>query len=402
MPKKPIEVTQLTPEHVEKLKNATRFMYDLQGLRMQTGARAAKQAEAAHLDDKDKLFLAERAVKLQQLEDDAKKEMLRLLRGVPIWENWLKTEVKGVGPAMASVLLTEFDIRRSEYPSQMWAYSGLAVDPETGRAVRRVRGKRLNYNPWLKSKMLEVLGKCLIKAKNDPYHTKVYIGRKFHRQNKIIPVCMGCGGLGKRQRTDEEHTPEKGEKKGKVEAVCWNCEGTGGPAKWGADDAHREIDARRYMVKMFLLEFWRRWREAEGLPIRPSYAEEKLGIVHHRDWSDMVLPPPDPPEVAEAKKAAKAEKAAKAKEKAAGKRSAKKLLAEAAQAMAAATAAMAAGDDEDDDDDEGAVDAPAATPKSGLLTRMEPHLSNGRPKPIVEEEDDLDTSLFDVEEPELT
>ncbi len=34
------------------------------------------------------------------------------------------------------------------------------------------------------------------------------------------------------------------------------------------------------MVKMLLLEVWREWRLAEGLPVRPSYHEEKLGHVH--------------------------------------------------------------------------------------------------------------------------
>jgi hypothetical protein len=36
------------------------------------------------------------------------------------------------------------------------------------------------------------------------------------------------------------------------------------------------------MVKMMLLEIWTAWREFEGLPVRPSYHEEKLGHVHSK------------------------------------------------------------------------------------------------------------------------
>lgn len=36
------------------------------------------------------------------------------------------------------------------------------------------------------------------------------------------------------------------------------------------------------MSKEFLADLWRAWRELEGLPVVPRYAEEKLGVYHHQ------------------------------------------------------------------------------------------------------------------------
>lgn len=46
---------------------------------------------------------------------------------------------------------------------------------------------------------------------------------------------------------------------------------------WGCSPGHRQKAAVRYAVKMLLLEVWKAWREFEGLPVRPSYHEEKQG-----------------------------------------------------------------------------------------------------------------------------
>ena len=39
--------------------------------------------------------------------------------------------------------------------------------------------------------------------------------------------------------------------------------------------------ANREMIKDFLTDLWIAWRIIEGLEVRPTYAEEKLGIIHH-------------------------------------------------------------------------------------------------------------------------
>lgn len=307
-------MTSLSPDRIQKLKKATRFFYDLQALRMQSGARAS---QVPHLQDaekvpgklglstatiefleerkielpekkkipldwieetiskvkdapspivlelKDAMFLAKVSTGLEQLEKDALKECLRLLKGIPIWDEWLQPEVKGVGPTMGAVILTSFDVHRADTVSKFWAIAGLAVDNETGKAVKLQRGKKAKFDPWLKAKMIEVLGKSFLKAKSEPYY-EIYVDIKHRRQNQFMPVCMACEGT---------HVFMK--------EPCRNCDAGKKSPPWGRSDAHRELDARRRMVKQFLVDLHTRWRTLEGLPVRPPYHEQYLGLKHH-------------------------------------------------------------------------------------------------------------------------
>lgn len=106
---------------------------------------------------------------------------------------------------------------------------------------------------------------------------------KHRKASMRVDTCMNCKGSGEYtekakgikggKRGEEGKTPGKAMK-------CQNCQGTGGPAPWGCSPAHRNMAAKRYMIKMFLLELWKKWRELEGLPIPPSYAEVYLGLQH--------------------------------------------------------------------------------------------------------------------------
>jgi hypothetical protein len=268
-------------ERIGKLRNAVGIAYDLQKVRIQVGNRSAKQAAPAHLDDADKAFLEKTGEGFEALETQAMKELKRLLKGIPVYEEWLKS-VRGVGPAISAILVSEIDIRRAETPSKVFRYCGIAVDAE-GHAERPKKGEKLHYNPWLKSKVLHVLAGCLIKAKN-PVYKPIYDGAKHRRKHQLVPVCMGCNGTGKRLKVEREVKVAPGTKKPRNDsAKCWNCDGTGANAPWGREDKHREIDARRRMVKAFLGDFWRAWRTIEGLPVRASYAEEYLNRPHHPD-----------------------------------------------------------------------------------------------------------------------
>lgn len=130
-----------------------------------------------------------------------------------------------------------------------------------GEAQRRRKGEKAGFNPWLKAKMLEVLGGSLLKAKNETY-SALYKNYRQRKEQEIV-TCMLCNGT------------KVYEKK-----PCGNCEGTG-RAKWGKSDAHRHRAGLRYMVKMFLREMWVQWRTLEGLSVRVPYEEEYLGRRHH-------------------------------------------------------------------------------------------------------------------------
>jgi hypothetical protein len=303
----------------EKLKNAVRLFYDLQELRMQAGNRAARKTKDAKLDDHDRAFLDDTKRRLSELERNALKEVSRLLKNQPIWD-YLQS-VRGVGPTMAGVLIAEIDISRCNTVSQLWAYCGLAVGPD-GKAVRKRKGEKLSYNPWLKTKIVKVLGDSFIKscawdadigyctpavARDDEGHIisyvdedgkrrkkmirvplpegtvpyrKFYDERKHRQENKQVDTCMACQGKKVVVRINREEDTAPGEKKPRVNIPCPNCKGGTEKPLWGASKEHRHKDAIRYMVKMFLLNFWVAWRKLEGLDVRAPYAEEYLNRRH--------------------------------------------------------------------------------------------------------------------------
>jgi hypothetical protein len=247
-----------------RLRRAVRYLYDLQKLRISTGNRDT--TENVELDPNDLDFMTRSADQLKLLEKQAEKEIKSILKGIPIWENWLKPQ-KGIGLRLGGILLAEFDITKAETVSAMWKYAGLAVSVD-GKADRRKKGEKANFNPWLKSKMTKILGDSFLKSRS-PWRD-FYDNYKTRKQNQKVEECMACKGKGK----------VKSKETGKL-GKCKNCAGTGGPAPWGCSDAHRHQAAIRYMSKMFLKELYVQWRTLEGLTVRPPYAEEYLGRVHH-------------------------------------------------------------------------------------------------------------------------
>ena len=102
-------------------------------------------------------------------------------------------------------------------------------------------------------------------AEYEQANQRFYDQYKYRKQCQLMPTCLACNGTGKIKKE-----------------VCSNCKGTGGPAPWGRSDAHRAAAAKRYMIKMFLVELHTRWRELEGLEVRPPYREAVLGMPPHR------------------------------------------------------------------------------------------------------------------------
>jgi hypothetical protein len=53
-----------------------------------------------------------------------------------------------------------------------------------------------------------------------------------------------------------------------------------GKDKVQSEKGHRHNAALRFMVKVFLIDLYAKWREIEGLPVSLPYHEAKLGMVH--------------------------------------------------------------------------------------------------------------------------
>jgi hypothetical protein len=258
------------------LRRKVRIFYDFQRLRMQTAGRTYKRPGGVEIDlhEVDIAMLEYRAKELGRVEKTALKDVEDHLGSLPMWTQFLKPgpRYRGIGPTMAGVILSEFDIYKADTVSKMWAFAGLVPVPgfrckecqmvvtkknvqefkhgkrpqcskhlktigprdvvETRIAQRPKRGEKLPYNAWLRTKLVGVLAGCMLKA-NSPY-------RKFYDNYK--------------------HRKES--------------------AGWGVNDAHRHNAASRYMIKMLLIDIHKDWRELEGLPVRPPYHEEYLGHTH--------------------------------------------------------------------------------------------------------------------------
>ena len=204
------------------------------------------------ISDYTELCLVDNYLELEAQEKSHFRRLGNILKGYPIYNEFL-LGVTGVGPAMAGVMLSEIDITKAEYPSSLHKYAGLDVASDgQGRSRKKEHledseytdkegkvqiKKGITFNPFLKTKLVGVLGSSFIKQSPDKcVYRKIYDDYK-HRLEHM----------------DAHKEKSKG---------------------------HRHNMAVRYMVKMFLVDLYNAWRRIEGLPVAPTYSEAKLGKVH--------------------------------------------------------------------------------------------------------------------------
>jgi len=236
---------------IEELKIKTETYYSLQKQRIQTqlrikayvkdGRLTTEQAEALH-------FWMDEV--LSKVEQKTKKEIEGLLKGIPVWEEFFK-KVKGIGPCLAGSLIAGIvDIGRFRYISSLWKYCGMHV--VNGRAPRRERGKKINWDPFLRMTCFKI-GDSFIKQKPERcFYRALYDSKKLYYKEKY-----------------PEKVPLK-TKKGKTVYMY--------------TDGHIHNMARRYAVKIFLSHLWVRWRELDGLPITKPW------VIEHGGHQDYIAP----------------------------------------------------------------------------------------------------------------
>lgn len=254
-----------------ELRALVRTMYDYQDMRIRTAGRLRLKADDTPQDEtnmqpaekSESNYGVVESVKLdtQSIEGRLKKEIEKEVKAQPIWDAFFDG-VKGCGPLMAAVCLSEFDIEKATTVSKMWQFAGLnpgmvrgkkrkelkngefeiyATD-EMVRGDRRTPGYVAPYNAWLRTKLVGVLADCMVKAQSS-YALDYYYPYKARLEQEETTVVNG--------------KPWKDESKG-----------------------HRNNAAKRYMIKMFLRDLYVAWRTIEGLPVRQPYQEEYLGHTH--------------------------------------------------------------------------------------------------------------------------
>lgn len=200
------------------------------------------------------LVLISQYVDLEKAETKHFKMLERVLQEYKIYTEFLE-KVKGVGPAMAGVIISEIDIHKARHASSIWKYAGLDVAPDgRGRSKKaehlidfayvdkdgkEATRKSITFNPFLKTKLVGVLASSFLRCGKDNKYAQVYYNTKNRLENHAV--------YGVSTETSK---------------------------------LHRHNMAMRKMVKMFLVDLYTNWRTIEGLPVSLPYSEAKLGLIH--------------------------------------------------------------------------------------------------------------------------
>jgi len=274
-------------------------------------------------------------IELDTYEKKHFKRLEDILMEFPIYSRWL-ADIRGIGPAMAGVLVSEIDIHRSKYASSLWKLAGLdvvqhwaikAIEPVDRKSVTDEMLELIPISiqlpkpgeaekPWEGETGREVVengDKMRVTFERDGEKcTAIYrwiMGEGRTKQKKHLIEREYLDHEGKPQRRDSiTYNPFLKTKLVGVLATCF-LRTAGCPyavtyrnyktrleqhAKWGAQNdgkkeggrfitwpGRRHKMAMRYMTKMFLVDLYKKWRALEGLPVHAPYSEAKLGMPPH-------------------------------------------------------------------------------------------------------------------------
>lgn len=265
----------------------------------------------------DKKMLAGIAAAAREQEKTIEESLEEVLNRFSFYTEWL-SKVKGVGPNHAAWLIGEIDIRhKAENVSKIYQFAGLnpgmvlgqksvekkKYKPEMGEIIgylpprkdgeRRlrvltntpVRGDKKTkdflcpFNSRFRTSLMGRLATSMIKAEGK-YAIEVYYALHVpaHYRDPTKTDTKGVPWVEKRPylagqygRLDlsEKMTTET-KKENKIISLPWK----------DTTEGHREMAAKRKMIKVFLADFYHHWRTIEGLPVRKPYSEEYLGKYH--------------------------------------------------------------------------------------------------------------------------
>lgn len=203
-----------------------------------------------YIKTKTDYALVEKYLQLKSAEDGMAKVVAAEVQSHPMWAAFFEG-VKGCGPIMAAICLSYLDPYKARHASSFWKYCGLDVVWDEDRQEMRGNGRwytelreytakdgttkernSLTYNPFVKSKVVEVLVGSFLKA-GDNYYSRIYRDYRNRR------------------------------------------------AQMGDSPIIQHRRAARYCAKMFLRDMWVVWRELEGLPVSEPYEVAKLGNKPH-------------------------------------------------------------------------------------------------------------------------
>lgn len=222
------------------------------------------------------------------LEDQIKGMLDRYSKAHPVGL-WLRS-IKGIGPVLAAGFLANLDINRIDKETgalecttagHFWHICGLdpSLDSEGFRRDRRIRGRKLSYNPsmkrlaWLAGESFKRLGK---ETEDDEPGSKLY--RVLYDRRKEIELANNEAG-----RYAEQAAQALTEKKFGEDTLAIAAYRAG-----KLPLARIDRRACRWATKIFLSHLHEVWWKLEhaDLPYPKPYA---IGIMGHVDY----IPPPN-------------------------------------------------------------------------------------------------------------
>lgn len=161
------------------------------------------------ISEYSELCMLEQYFDLEKSEESHFKRIGQMLNMYPIWTKFLK-DVKGIGPALAGILISEIDIEKATYPSSLWKLAGLDVAWDNrGRSKRKEHlidveyiaadgkpdtKKSITYKPILKTKLMGVAAASFLRCgKSSPYAQAYYdyknrLENSFEHRDQFIAL----------------------------------------------------------------------------------------------------------------------------------------------------------------------------------------------------------------------
>jgi hypothetical protein len=173
----------------------------------------------------------------------------------PAEAKWAYDQI-GIGPIIAAGLASHISIEKAQTPSAVWKFAGQAPGFD-----RKVKGQKLPYNARLKV-LCWKLGESFVKVSGKDGATYGHLYSQF----KAEEIRRNESGQYKEAAAQELRTKKITDKEAK--AILESGHLTNG-------QLHSR--AKRRAVKIFLVHYWQRGREAKGLPVRGPYVETVLG-----------------------------------------------------------------------------------------------------------------------------
>jgi len=276
------------------LRNLVRAREDFQAMRKRMDNRIGKKADGTLQNINDREFDLMHIDNFNSVSDAARqqeKEIEKMLRKTlklfPVYNEFLK-DVKGVGEVLAGWLISEIDIYKATAVSKIWQYAGL--NPSLVKGKKRIDKK--SYKPEMgtivsementRSSSIDVIIQTMDQIKGDRPTEGYILPYNKNLRTRLMGILADSFIKSKSSYAIEFYYPYKArlEKESNVIEDFGRARKDSGK-KWSeVSKGHRDMAAKRYMIKMFLRDLYVAWREIEGLPVRPPYEQEYLGRKH--------------------------------------------------------------------------------------------------------------------------